>query len=75
MPTVLVNPSAIARCATSKASFRVFYAATENGIDVHLKHSVLREIFELLVQHFQLFLETSSGCTLSMLICKCSRPA
>src|SRR5271154_232903 len=35
--------------------FGIFYAAAENGIDVHLKDGVLGKIFEFRVEHLQTF--------------------
>ena len=49
--------------------------AADNGIDIDIKFSEFRQPLELPVDTFRLFFETSSGITLSIEICRCSRPA
>src|SRR5215467_8812515 len=56
---------------------RVFrlLACADHGIDVYLELRMLGQTLQFAVEHFQALFDTSSGSTLSMLICRWSRPA
>ncbi len=76
MPMVEEKPSSSARSETVRASVRVGDAAADDGVDVDVKVGVLREPDEQLgVEDLERLFETSSGMTLSMEICRWSRPA
>ena len=54
---------------------RVPDTSAVHRVHVHVERRVLGEPPQLLIEYLRLFCETSSGMTLSMLICRRSRPA
>ena len=75
MPTVVEKPSSRARCAMVSASAGFRTPAPTTELTVTSNSASLASHRSFWSSTFRLFTDTSSGSTLSMLICRWSRPA